>query len=62
MSDNKQLSSMEWFKSLNVNTRINMKDIFILLTGVNFSDLNFLLSYRERIDIMYNKLISEGIL
>lgn len=58
---NKQ-SSVEWFKSLNVNTRINMKEIFILLTGMNFSDLNFLFSYKEKIDIMYNKLILEGLL
>ena len=58
MSNNKQ-SSIEWFKSLDINTRINAKSIFVLLTGVFFEDLNYLFTYTEKIEIMHQKLIIE---
>ena len=51
---------MEWYTSLDINTRINAKVCFELVTGTKFEDLAFLLSFRERIEIMYNKLKMEG--
>jgi len=51
---------MEWYKKLDIHTKINAKVCFELLTGSKFEDLSFLLSFRERIDIMYNKLKKEG--
>lgn len=51
---------MEWYKTLDIHTRINSKVCFELLTGSKFEDLSFLFSLRERIDIMYNKLKMEG--
>jgi len=56
---NKQQTAVEWFKSLDVNTRINAKSIFVLLTGVCFEDLNCLFTYTEKIEIMHQKLIIE---
>jgi hypothetical protein len=58
----KKQTSIEWYKSLDVNMRINVKDVFILLTGIDFSRLNFLFSYREKIEIMHQKLIREAII
>lgn len=51
---------MNWYKTLDINTRINAKDSFELLTGVKFEELAFILSFRERIEIMENKLRMEG--
>jgi len=53
---------MEWYKSLDIHTRINCKDCFELLCGVGFSQIGFLLSLEERITIMYNKLKMEGLI
>jgi len=58
----KEQTSIEWYKSLDVNMRINVKDVFILLTGIDFSQLNFLFSYKEKIEIMHQKLIREAII
>lgn len=51
---------MEWYKSLDIHTRINCKDCFELLCGVEFSQIGRLLDFRERITIMYDKLQMEG--
>ena len=58
----KKQTSVEWYRSLDVNMRINAKDFFILLTGIDFSKLNFLFTYKEKIEIMHQKLIIEGII
>lgn len=47
---------MEWYKTLNVHQRINAKDCFKLLTGIDFSELSFLFSLDEKIQILYDKL------
>jgi len=55
-------SAIQWYKQLDCNTRINVKEVFVLLTGTSFESLNFMFSYIERIEIMYNKLKLEGII
>lgn len=51
---------MNWYKSLNIHSKINAKVCFELLTGTKFEDLAFLFTFEERINIMYNKLKIEG--
>ena len=51
---------MEWYKTLNIQTRINAKECFKLLCGVEFDKIGILLSFRQRIDLMYEKLKLEG--
>ena len=53
---------MDWYKSLDINTRINVKDCFKLLTGVRFEELSFMFSLKERIEIMHDKLKIEGLI
>ena len=53
---------MEWYKSLDIHTRINCKDCFELLCGVGFSHIDCLFSLEEQITIMYNKLKMEGLI
>ena len=53
---------MEWYKSLDIHTRINCKDCFELLCGVGFSEIGCLLSFKERIEVMYDKLQMEGLI
>lgn len=52
--------SIEWYKKLDTNQKINLKDCFKLLCGVDFDKIGKLLSFRERICLMYNKLKMEG--
>lgn len=53
---------MDWYKSLDIHTRINMKECFDLLLGVSFTELGMLFSLRERLNIFYNKAKMEGII
>ena len=51
---------MNWYKKLDIHTKINAKECFKLLCGADFSALSCLFSYKERIEIMYDKLKLEG--
>lgn len=51
---------MDWYKTLDIHTRINAKVCFELLTGIKFEDLSFMFTFRERMDIMEKKLRMEG--
>ena len=57
-----QANSIKWYMKLNINQRINIKQGFILLCGVDWQEINFLFSLKERINLMYQKLIDEGII
>lgn len=52
--------SIEWYKTLDLNQRINLKECCILLTGIEYHDLTKLFSLREVIKLLYNKLKMEG--
>ena len=51
---------MEWYKTLDINAKINAKSCFELLCGVKWEQLSFMFSMQDRIEIMYNKLKMEG--
>lgn len=51
---------MEWYKTLDLHVRINVKSCCELLTSVSFEQLNLLFTLREKIDILHNKLKMEG--
>lgn len=53
---------MEWYKTLDIHTRINMKECFYLACGIKFEDLSFIFSFRDRINILYKKLLYEGLI
>lgn len=53
-------NSLEWYKKMDLHQRINLKEIFILLCGVEWSKISFIIPLRQRIDIAYNKLKIEG--
>lgn len=51
---------MEWYKKLDIHTRINWKESFVLLCGTEWSSVAKLLPLRVMIDLLYDKLIYEG--
>lgn len=51
---------MNWYKTLDIQTKINAKECFSILFGAEFNQLSFLFTFRERMDMMYNKLKLEG--
>ena len=59
---NTRQGGMKWYRSLSINQRINAKGCFVLACGISWEDLAFMLTMRERIEVIYKKLVSEGIL
>lgn len=55
------MESINWYKKLDPNQRIYLKECFILLCGVEWGSINFLIPLIERIDIAYNKIKKENI-
>lgn len=51
---------MEWYKTLDINKRINLKELCPLICGADFQELGFLFTLDERIGIIYHKLKLEG--
>lgn len=51
---------MNWYKTLDIHKKINAKECFVLLCGVDFSKIGVILSLRERINLMEEKLKIEG--
>lgn len=52
--------SLNWYKGLDLNQKINLKEIFVLLCGLEWSAIAFIIPLRQRIDLAYNKLKKEG--
>ncbi len=53
---------MKWYQNLSINQKINAKSVFALACGVSFESLDFMFSLTERIEMLYNKLVSENII
>lgn len=51
---------MEWYLSLTIHQRINMKGIAKMITGVSWSDMGIFFNIKERIEIIHGKLKDEG--
>ncbi len=51
-----------WYKSLTLEQRFGLREVSADICGMNWEDFNILFSPRERIEIIYKKLIIEGIL
>jgi hypothetical protein len=54
--------SLDWYKSLPINTRITMKSMIDLITGFSYEYLILLFGLRETIQLVYDKLKMEGII
>jgi hypothetical protein len=51
---------MNWYKTLDIHTRINLKDLSYLICGMKFTDMLLIFTLSEAIEILHNKLIIEG--
>lgn len=51
---------MNWYKTLNTHQRINAKDCFQFLCGTKWESISRILPQRTLIDLMYDKLKTEG--
>lgn len=52
--------AMEWYKTLDINKRINLKALCPLICGVDFQEIGVIFTLDERIGIIYHKLKIEG--
>lgn len=53
-------NSIEWYKTLSVNQKINLKECFILLCGMEWHEISFLFSIGEKITMAHQKMKLEG--
>ena len=54
---------MEFYKTLPIHIRINLKgEVCELLCGINFVSLGLLFTFEERMDMIQNKLKLEGLI
>ena len=60
--DTHEGKGLKWYKSLPLNNRINIKDAFVLLCGIDFQSISFLFTLRQRIELIYGKLVQEKII
>lgn len=51
---------MNWYKTLGIMQRINLKELAPDIIGQRFSDIVKLLGFRETVNVVYNKLRMEG--
>lgn len=61
LEEGNQQEALNWYKSLSVNQKLNIKEGFVLLCGIEWGLLTFI-PLRDRITLMYYKLKREGIL
>lgn len=52
--------AMNWYKSLDLDQRINLKGLAKSIGGIQFEDLTLLFRLDECIYMLYNKLKQEG--
>ncbi len=54
--------SLQWYKSLTLEQKFGLKEASALICGMKWEDFTILFSGKQRIEILYNKLILEGII
>lgn len=54
--------SLQWYKSLTLNQRFLLKEMSSAICGMKWEDFTILFSGKERIEILYNKLVLEDII
>lgn len=54
--------SLQWYKSLTLEQKFGLKKASALICGMKWEDFTILFSGKQRIEILYNKLILEGII
>ena len=52
--------AIAWYKTLDLNQKINIKGCFDLLCGMGWQEIAFIIPLGERIKLAYDKLKLEG--
>jgi len=55
-----EAQAMNWYKSLTINAKINVKEEFLLLCGISWDFMADMFPFKERIKLFYDKLKIEG--
>ena len=51
---------MEWYLSLNIHQKVNVKQLSKIITGLTWEELGMIFDFKERVEIITSKLIMEG--
>ena len=51
---------MDWYKTLDIDRKINLKSISYIICGIEFKDLVKIFKFKGSINLLYNKLKREG--
>lgn len=55
-------AAIDWFYGIDIHSRINIRELFVDICGVEWGEISFILSHREKIEILFNKLKSLGLI
>jgi hypothetical protein len=53
---------MKWYLTLTIQQRINLKELYYQITGIDFVTAGLLFTFKERIELVYQKLKIEGLI
>jgi hypothetical protein len=53
---------LKWYTQLTIHQKINLRQICILICGIEWIDLQMFFPFFEGIEILYHKLKKEGII
>ena len=51
---------MDWYKTLDIDRKINLKEFSYIICGIRFGDLVKIFKFKGSINLLYNKLKQEG--
>lgn len=53
---------MEWYKTLSIHQKINLKSICSMIVGIEFASMTMLFGLKDSINLIHQKLLIENIL
>lgn len=56
------MTPIEWYKSLSVHYKVNLKECAVFICGMSWDNMSIFFDMREKLDILHEKLIIEGLI
>jgi hypothetical protein len=54
--------ALDWYKNLSIEQKIQLKELSELISGIKWEDFTIIFTPRERLEILFTKLLDEGII
>lgn len=61
IDDDDEQVAVDWYKKITPDQRIFLKENFGKLCGISFTDASFVFNFKEKITVLYTKLVIQGL-